>query len=293
MIVIVDGNHLASRCYFSATRKGGLVTSYAKEVGLIYYLLNTLKSYYKRFDGKRNTFLIVWDSVGKTKKHEVFPEYKAGRKKFPEEYYQQIEEIIHILSVLGIEQYRIPAIEADDIVGTLALQARKLGNKVLIISGDHDFEQIISNSITILAASPVGEVTKDKDYIRTKYGIEAHEVYTMMCLTGCATDGIPGIPKVASLTAVKLMKACGSLDNIIKNIDTIKISEGLKNNVKNNWQLVEKNKELVKIDCHINDVKIAAERKKPDFAELKTIFEKLEFNKFLETFEKWKQAFDV
>jgi DNA polymerase-1 len=293
MIVIVDGNHLASRCYFSSVKKGGLCTSYAKEVGLIYYLLNTFKAYYNRFTGKRNPFIVVWDSIGKTTKHAIFPEYKTGRKKFPEEYYQQIEDVINILNILDIAQFRVPEIEADDIVGTLALQARKLGNKVMIISGDHDFEQIISNSVSILASSPVGETIKDKEYVRKKYGIEAHEVFDMMCLTGCATDGIPGIPKVASVTAVKLLKAAGGLENVIKNIDTLKVSERIKNNVKSNWNLVELNKQLVKIDCHLNNVQIEIHKRKPDFDKLKAAFEKLEFNRFLESFEKWKQSFEV
>jgi DNA polymerase-1 len=293
MVVIIDGNQLACRCYFSLDK---LTTSYGKRTETIYGFLGSFKKLIKTY--KDSTFFLAWDGGNDTRK-SIYPAYKAGRKNFEDAFYEQLDDIRKIVKYLGIKQYHIEKIEADDIIGTLAIKSRKKGKKVLIVSSDHDFEQLISRHILVL--HPLGNnIIKDEKFVFDTYGIGPCRLVEVMSITGDSTDNIPGIDKVGGKTAAKLILANGNLESILKEPEKLKIlnkrsevvdaTDNLKEKIKANIDNIKIANQLVKINCNL-DLQPDFTKTNPDYALLKQTFEKLEFEVFLNEFRYWKECF--
>jgi DNA polymerase-1 len=301
MIIIIDGNHLACRCYFSLNKPGNnsaLTTKEGKRTELIYSFLSSFKKLVKNHKEEDTVFFLTWDG-GNAKRREIFPQYKAGRKPFECSFYEQLDEIRNIINFLGLKQYHIRNVEADDLIGTLTIKSRKKGKKVLIISSDHDFEQLISNNVTVLHPL-ANDLIKDVNWVKQNYGIEPNKIVEMMALTGDPTDNIPGIDKVGEKTAVKLIIANNGLDSLLANVDNLKTlnknneivnaKDDLKLKIKNSIETIKLAKQLSKINCEIEI--------EPDFSKpnknielLQQKFKELEFEQFLSNFEEWKLLF--
>jgi len=299
MVVVIDGNNLACRCFFAIEP---LTTSGGKQTNATYGFLNSLQAYGERF--KNSNFFIVWDGAGKKEAHELYSEYKSNRSKLPQELFDQIKDIQRVVSILGIPQYQIDNVEADDVVGTIAIKARKLGKKVIIISNDHDFEQLITNHIKIItpALSIVKETMKSKSFVLKKYGgLKPKQLTDFMAIVGDGSDNVKGVPGVGDKTVIPLMNANGSLENIFKNINNLKtfdkngvlkdVSDKLKSKIYDNIDLIKVFKRIVTLDCNV-DIEIDFNSKKNINKEsLENIFYELEFNKFLGKIDKWISIF--
>jgi DNA polymerase-1 len=242
---------------------------------------------------------LTWDG-GNAKRKSFFPSYKAGRKKFEDAFYQQLDEIRKIIKLLGIKQYYVQNVEADDIIGTLTIKSRKKGKKVLIISSDHDFEQLISRHVKVL--HPMGNnLVKDVLWVNENYGIDPNRLIEVMSLTGDPSDNIPGIESVGNKTAANLILANGSLDNVILNVDSLKTlnrkgeivdaKDDLKLKIKNNIENIKLAKRLCEIDCNL-ELEPDFQKQHTDFEVLQQNFEALEFEKFLQNFMQWKNVFN-
>jgi DNA polymerase I len=295
MVIIIDGNHLACRNYYGIKP---LITTAGKETQCIYGFLNSLRILIKRFKSPNTYFFIVWDIGGKSWRHLSYPRYKSDRPGIGGSFYEQVNMVRDIVRNFDVIQYMQRDVEADDFVGTLTLKARRKGEDVKIISGDHDFEQLISKHITVLCPKPgAPEVIKDIEFIRKTYDLEPHQLIEMMALCGDSSDHIDGVDGVGEKTAIALLKANNGLDNLLKNVDTLKTysrknelidaSEKLKEKIKSNIDMILQVKKLVTIDYNI-DLEFVMERKKFDFEKLYSSFKELEFNRFLNDFEKWK-----
>lgn len=300
MVFIIDGNHLACRCFYAVDL---LTTSKGKPVNLIYGFISSLKTYVRRFGLKNNYFFITWDSKGKTSRHKIYSEYKGNRKGFSDEFYEQLNDVYEIVEALSIEQFKIVGIEADDIVGTLANRSRKKGQKVLIISADHDFEQLITKSVKILSPSLAisKEKIKDKDYVIKKYEIEPNRLVEVMSIVGDSGDNIIGVDGIGEKIAVRLLKANGNLNNVLNNADSLKIlnkkgeikeaTDNIKRKIKENVKVIKLNRKLVEINCHLEVSPKFKVIKSIDKDKLKLLFEKFEFRKFINEIEKWEAVF--
>lgn len=298
MVIIIDGNHLACRNYFGIHP---LVTTYGKETQCIYGVLNSLRILFKRFKSPKTYFYIVWDIGGKSWRHLTYPRYKSDRSGIGGTFYDQANTVRDIVKFFDIKQYMGKDIEADDLAGSLAYKARKNGQDAIIISGDHDFEQLISSHIKVLCPKPGGmpEILKDVEYVRKTYQqLEPNQLIEIMALTGDPSDHIDGVDGIGEKTAIALLKANKGLDNLLKNVDNLKTisrknneivdaSEILKNKIKSSIDMILQVKKLVTIDYRL-DLDFKLERQKPDFEKLHLSFEELEFNRFLNDFEKWK-----
>jgi len=295
MVIIIDGNQLACRCYFSLDK---LTSSSGQRTETIYGFLSSFKKIVEEYRDESSVFFLTWDG-GNDKRKAIFPDYKAGRKRFEDPFYEQLFEIRKIISLLGIKQYHEKAVEADDLIGTLTVKSRKKGKKVLIVSSDHDFEQLISRHVSVL--HPMGNnIIKDVNFVLDNYGVEPHRLVEVMAITGDTTDNIPGIDGVGDKTAGKLIIANGTLENILKNPDELKTlnkkneivnaQEKLKDKVKANIENIKISYQLVKIDCDLNiepDFSIQS----TNFEELVEKFEKLDFKRFINELDKWKKCF--
>jgi DNA polymerase I len=302
MVIIIDGNQLACRCYFALNRpdnKQELTTRAGKRTELICGFLSSFRKLVRTYKEQDSVFILTWDG-GNAKRKTIFPAYKAGRKQFENAFYEQLDEIRNIINLLGIKQYYIKDVEADDIIGTLTIKCRKKGKKVFIISSDHDFEQLISNSVRILHPQG-GDIIKDVQWVRDNYGIEPNKIVEVMSLTGDPTDNIPGIEKVGDKTAAKLVIANGSLDNIISKPDELKnlnrkgevveAAVDLKEKIKANIENIKLARRLCQIDCNMN-LEPDLQNQPKNFEALEKRFKELEFESFLKSLGEWKGLFE-
>jgi DNA polymerase-1 len=298
MVVIIDGNHLACRNFFAIDP---LTTSYGKEVQCIYGFLGSLRLLVKRFKDPDTYFFISWDMGGKTWRHNLDINYKGNRKPLSSDFREQLIDLRAILEYFDVQQCGIREIESDDIIGTITLKVRRLGHKVMIVSGDHDFEQLISNNVSVLSAHTSNkEVMKNVEYVRETYQMEPNLLVELMSLTGDPTDNIGGIDGVGDKTAISLLKANDGLDHLLGDIDNAKfynkhnilvdVSDKLKEKIKNSIDKIHLANKLVRINCNV-DLNIELKHKKNDFEKIKEEFIKLEFNKYLEKFDKWTSDF--
>jgi len=297
MVIIIDGNQLACRCYFSLDK---LTTKEGVRTETIYGFLMSLKKIMREYKDEYSTVFLTWDG-GNDKRKAIYPLYKSGRKPFESAFYDQLEELRDIISRLGIKQYHIKTVEADDLIGTLTLKSRKKGKNVFIVSSDHDFEQLISRHVKVL--HPMGKnIIKDVQYVLDTYEISPDRLVEVMSLTGDSTDHIPGLEGVGDKTASRLIIANGCLDNVITNVDNLMImnrkgvkvaaKDELKQQIKDNIENIKLANKLVQIDCDL-DIE-------PDFSQqlidFKYVFEKfktLDFEVFCNEFESWKVTFDL
>ncbi|MDD5650313.1 MAG: 5'-3' exonuclease H3TH domain-containing protein [Candidatus Nanoarchaeia archaeon] len=295
MVNIIDGNQLACRCYFSLEP---LTTSKGKRTETIYSVLISIRKLIREYGGKNTTFFLTWDG-GNNRRKAIFPDYKGGRKRFEDAFYEQLAELRKILSWCGIKQYHFPTIEADDLIGTLTIKSRKKGQKVFIISSDHDFEQLISRHVEVLHPL-ANNLIKNVQYVIDKYGITPDRIVEAMAITGDPTDNIPGIEGVGDKTAAKLIIANGSLDEILKNPDNLKMlnrkgcvvdaKDDLKQKIKLNLENIKIAYKLVKI---IDDLDVEPDftKQQIDFEAVKQEFKDLEFEQFLNEFDRWETTF--
>lgn len=295
MVIIIDGNQLACRCYFSLevlTNKSGRRTE------LVYGFLNSLRKLVREYRKPGSVVLLTWDG-GNDKRKSIFPDYKAGRKKFEEAFYYQLDDLREIITGLGIKQYHQKSVEADDLIGTLTYQARKKGQKVFIISSDHDFEQLISRHVEVL--HPLGNnIIKDVQFVLDNYEIMPDRLPEVMAVTGDPTDNIPGVEGVGNKTAAKLILANSSLEKILNDVDNLKTlnrkkeivvaPEKLKQKIKSNIYNIKISYELVKIANDL-DIELDLSKQETNFDFVRKKFQELELEKFLNEFNRWETAF--
>lgn len=299
MVTIIDGNNLACRCWFAIEP---LTTSTGQMTNVIYGFLKSLRLYVKRFKGSK--FFIVWDGAGKKEAHKLYADYKSNRSKFPDEFFEQIRELQKIIKLLSIPQYQIDNVEADDVIGTITKKARKKGHKVIIISADHDFEQLISKHVNIIVPSLAmyKEKWKDYEFILEKYGdLKPKDLIDVMSLSGDGSDNVKGLKGVGEKTAISLIRANNGLLNLLNDIDNTKTydrkgnlknaTDKLKEQIKNNVELIKIFNQIVKLDCTLNIVADFNYNRIIDVEKLQNVFEELEFKSFLNDFESWIKIF--
>lgn len=303
MVVIIDGNHLACRCYFSLDK---LSNSQGKRTELIFGFLSSFKKIVEQYNTKENYILLTWDG-GNQRRKRVFSEYKAGRKPFESAFYEQLTDLRRIIDFLGIKQYFLNETEADDLIGTLATKCRKKGQKVLIVSGDHDFEQLITRHTKVLH-TPKKNMIKDEQFVSEKFSIPIERICEgierlpeIMAITGDPTDNIPGIDKVGDKTASKIVMANKNFESILEDTDNLKIlntkgeivdaKDDIKNKIKENKEKLKISYQLVKIICDL-DIELVLEKRCINQEKIKEEFEKLEFRMFLNEFDKWSRCFN-
>lgn len=203
----------------------------------------------KVLDEEQPTHMLVAFDAGKTTfRHETFKEYKGGRQKTPPELSEQFPYLRKLIDAYRIQRYELPNYEADDIIGTLALEAEKAGDEVIVISGDKDLTQLASPTTTVyITRKGITDIEKyTVGHIEEKYGLTPLQIIDMKGLMGDASDNIPGVPGVGEKTAIKLLKAHGSVEGVYEAIDQQKGK--LKEKLVENEQLAYISKQLATIE---------------------------------------------
>ena len=218
-LVIIDGKSVFYRGYYAM---GALSTSAGVATGGVYGFAAIAMELVKKLNPDK--VVVAWDKAGTSvaKRKAIFPEYKAGRVKPPEDFFAQIPMLRELVGALGWYFCEIDEYEADDIIGTLAKQVPK-DDEMYIISSDLDMLQVVDENVRMYRLlkgfSELEEI--DVAAVEKKYGIRKEQFLDLKALKGDASDNIPGVPGIGEKGAVKLLNEYGSLDGIYNNIDKI------------------------------------------------------------------------
>src|SRR5262245_59444685 len=152
-------------------------------------------------ENDRSRLVVVFDAPGKTFRDELFTEYKAQRAPMPDDLRSQIEPLLACVKALGWPLLRIPGVEADDVIGTLACRAAKAGEKVIISTGDKDMAQLVDPQGAITLVNTMTNTRLDRDGVKAKFDVWPEQIIDYLSLVGDSSDNIPGIDKVGPKTA--------------------------------------------------------------------------------------------
>lgn len=276
-LIILDGNSLIHRAFYALpilTNRNGVFTNAA--YGFTTMLLKIIK------EQQPNYMVVAFDS-GKTFRHDHYKAYKGHRKATPQELRPQFSLVYKILKALNIATIQLQGYEADDLIGTIAKYAEKKQLNSVIVTGDRDALQLVSEyTTTVITRKGISVLEAyNPSIIQEKFGIEPVQLRDVKGLMGDASDNIPGVPGVGEKTALKLVREYGDLDNIFLNLEklTPKLAENL-GTYKDQGRL---SKELGTIECAVPiHIDLASyEYRTPNYSELLEVFSELEFNSLI------------
>lgn len=281
-LFLLDAYAIIFRSYYAFINRP-TINSKGLNTSAILGFCNTLKEI---TDKEKPTYIGVAFDEGKTFRHEAFPPYKAQREATPEDIKQAVPFIKEILEAMHIPVLVAPGFEADDVIGTLAIQAGEAGIETYMLTPDKDYGQLIRENVYMYRPRHGGgyDIIGQKE-IEDKYGIaSAHQVIDLLALMGDSADNYPGCPGVGEKTAVKLINEFGSCENLIENSNQLKGKmrekvEGAVEDIKISKFLATIRTD-VPMSLDLETLKLQA----PDEEKLRAIFENLEFKRFTERF---------
>jgi DNA polymerase I len=228
-IALIDGNALVHRAFHAlpplTSPKGELVNA---TYGVATMLLKVLQEMHPEYA------VAAFDTPVPTFRHVAYHEYKGTRGPAPEGLHEQFGRVHELLDAMGIPTYRADGFEADDLLGTMARQAREAGLEVVIVTGDTDALQLVAPGVTVLTSRKgfTDTVLYDEAAVRERYGVDPPKLVELKALKGDTSDNIPGVPGVGEKTASKLVCEYGDLEGIYANLDKItgKLKQQLEQN---------------------------------------------------------------
>ena len=274
-IILVDGSSYLYRAYHALPP---LTTSKNQPTGAIKGVISMIKKIL--IDHPESPLAVVFDAKGKTFRNDMYPDYKANRPPMPDDLVQQIEPIHKIISLMGIKLIMVSGVEADDVIGTLAKQARLKKLNTVISTGDKDMTQLVCENVSVVNTMS-GELLNE-DGVLSKFGVGPELITDYLALIGDKSDNVPGVEKVGPKTAVKWLNEYKNIEGIKKNAESIggKVGENLRSSL----DMLDLAHELVTIktdvelDIGIEDLTINEANQE----ELSRIYKELEFNSWLQ-----------
>lgn len=214
--------------------------SKGRPTGAMYGVINAIQRQMRR--NQPQYAAVVLDAPGPTFRHEMYPKYKANRPPMDPDLKEQIEPLCEIIRALGLPLLREPGVEADDVIGTLSLQARADDMEVMILTADKDMAQLIEEGVVMCDADkpPMGTAE-----VEAKFQVPPERIIDYLTLSGDAADNIPGVPKVGPKTAAQWLARYGSLDGVVKNAGDIPGKIG--SNLRDSLGVLDLYRELVTI----------------------------------------------
>ncbi|MDJ0959838.1 MAG: DNA polymerase I [Acidimicrobiia bacterium] len=251
-LALLDGHSLAYRAFYAlpsdlATSAGQVTNAVFGFTSMVIKLLG---------DEHPDAVAVAWDVRAPTFRKERYPEYKAQRESPPDLFASQLPLIDEVLEAFEIPQLRVPGFEADDVIATLAEQAREHGWEVLIVTGDRDAFQLVRDGVTVLYTrrGVSDTVHADAAYIEERYGVRPDQYLEYAALRGDNSDNLPGVPGVGEKTAAKLVAGYGTLESVFEHLD--EQTPKLRENLAANQGQVMLNRELMAL---VRDVDVQLE----------------------------------
>lgn len=280
-LILVDGSSYLYRAFHALpplTNSKGLPTGAVKGV------INMMRRLQK--DYPESTVVVVFDAKGKTFRDDMYSEYKANRPPMPDDLRLQIEPIHNIIQAMGLPMLVIDGVEADDVIGTLAIQAAAIAQPVVVSTGDKDIAQLVNQHITLV--NTMTNTVLDRAGVIEKFGVPPELIIDFLALLGDKSDNIPGVPGVGEKTALGLLQGIGSLDAIFQNLNEVARLDF--RGAKNMAPKLEEHKELAYLSYQLATIKTDVEmpedisqlhNQAPDQARLAELFAELEFKSWV------------
>ncbi|OUL62299.1 DNA polymerase I [Flavobacterium sp. AJR] len=284
-LFLLDAYALIFRGYY-AFIKNPRINSKGMDTSAIMGFMNSLLDVIKR--EKPDHLAVAFDKGGSALRNEIFPEYKANRDVTPEAIKIAVPYIHELLKAMHIPIIEVAGFEADDLIGTIAKQAEKENYKVFMVTPDKDFAQLVSENIFMYKPARMGNGIEiwGVPEVLAKFEIERPEqVIDFLGMMGDAADNIPGLPGVGEVTAKKLLKEYGSMENLLANTD--KLKGKMKENIEANAEkgLLSKTLATILLDCPVTFNESDYELTRPDIEKTDAIFQELEFRRMAEQFD--------
>ncbi|MCT6591509.1 DNA polymerase I [Pantoea dispersa] len=291
-LILVDGSSYLYRAYHAFPP---LTNSAGEPTGAMYGVLNMLKSLLMQYQPSH--VAVVFDAKGKTFRDELFENYKSHRPPMPDDLRAQIAPLHEMVKAMGLPLLAVSGVEADDVIGTLALEAEKQGRAVLISTGDKDMAQLVTPGITLI--NTMTNTVLGPEEVEQKYGVPPSLIIDFLAMMGDSSDNIPGVPGVGEKTAQALLQGLGGMQSIYDNLDKV---AGLSfRGAKTMAAKLEQNRDVAFLSYQLATIKTDVELElaceqltvnEPDVEALQTLFSRYEFKRWLADLQegKWLQG---
>ena len=291
-LILVDGSSYLYRAFF-ASQQADLRTSDGVPSGAVRVVTSMLRSLINQYPESR--IAVIFDAKGKTFRDEIFAEYKSHRPPMPDDLRLQIEPIHNIIRAMGLPLIVEDGVEADDVIGTMALQATQQGCDILISTGDKDMAQLVNKHVTLI--NTMTNTVMDEKGVEEKYGIPPHLIIDFLALMGDKSDNIPGVPGVGEKTALALLQGIGGISELYQRLDDIAAlgfrgSKTMAKKLEENRQAADLSyllatiKTDVPLDFELSDIK----HPKQDKERLLELFSTYEFRSWVKELEEGIEA---
>ncbi len=276
-MLVIDGHSMAFRAFYALPPEN-FATDTGQHTNAVHGFTSMLLTMIRQ--QKPTHVVVAFDLDTPTFRSLEYTEYKGGRNKTPEEFYGQIDLIIKVMAAMRIPTISVDGFEADDIIATLSVQGEAAGWDVLVVSGDRDAFQLITDKVLVLYPKKgISDIPPmDAAAVEDKYLVPPNRYSDLAALVGESADNLPGVPGVGPKTAAKWLKLYGSLDGVLENLDAIggKVGESLRNHVED----VKRNRRLnhllrdMELPVAIADTVLQS----PDRDAVEELFDALQFN---------------
>ncbi|GGX41029.1 DNA polymerase I [Undibacterium squillarum] len=244
-LLLVDGSSYLYRAFHAMP---DLRNAQGEPTGAIYGMINMLRRL--RSDYPAAYIACVFDAKGKTFRDDMYAEYKAQRAPMPDDLRAQIEPIHQVVAAMGWPILMVEGVEADDVIGTLSVDATRLGMQTVVSTGDKDLAQLVNANVTLI--NTMSNEVMDEAGVLAKFGVRPDRIIDYLTLIGDTVDNVPGVSKCGPKTAVKWLTEYDSLDGVIANAASIKgvVGENLRNVL--DWLPTGRQLITVKTDCDLS-----------------------------------------
>ena len=274
-MVLVDGSSYLFRAFHALPN---LMSTKGANTGAIKGVVAMIKKLV--LDYPDSAIVVVFDAKGDTFRNELYPEYKANRAKMPDDLREQIAPIHEIIKALGLPLISISGVEADDVIGTMAVQAKAADYDVVISTGDKDMAQLVNENVSLI--NTMTGVEMNIEGVVEKFGVRPDQIIDYLALVGDTADNIPGVPKCGPKTAVKWLTEYSTLKGVMENADAVKgkVGEYLRESLAHlplSYELA-----TIKLDVVLDEDIKEMHQRAPDKAALKTLYTEYEFRQWNE-----------
>ena len=273
-LILVDGSSYLYRAFHALPP---LSNSKGAPTGAVLGVLNMLNKMIKEEAPQR--IAVVFDAPGRTFRDDLFDQYKAHRTPMPDDLRSQVQPLLDVVAAMGLPLLRVPGVEADDVIGTLAKQGAESGYEVLISTGDKDMAQLVGPQVGLI--NTMSNTRLDRAGVKAKFDVFPEQIVDYLALVGDSSDNIPGITGVGPKTASKWLNQYQTLDGLIARAADIggKVGE----NLRSGFELLELSRKLATIDTALL-LEISAEgltAGAPDLPRLRELYTRLELRSLL------------
>ena len=273
-VVLVDGSAYLYRAFHVMERQGRVMTTAAGvPTGTIYVVVNMLRKLAAEYGPA--IMVCVFDAKGKTFRDELYPDYKATRSAMPDDMRAQVEPLYALIRAMGMPLLAVEGVEADDVIGTLAVAATKAGLDTVVSTGDKDMAQLVDEHVTLV--NTMSDTVMDIAGVHEKFGVRPDQIVDYLALVGDTSDNIPGIPSCGPKTAAKWLEAHDDIDTLVANAASIKGKIGEK--LRDNLEQLALSRTLTTIvtDVPLPEPLESLTLREPDREALARLYDELEF----------------